>query len=211
LVQSSNGRELAEAMAETPMNDLNATERNAAGEPMPTSEVEAWFVREVLPLEASLMRFLQSACRNAQEAADLRQDVYAGVIAAARKSLPDRAKPFVFATARNLLIDRVRHERVVSIDTVSDLDELGLVADEPGQDRVLIARDELRRLRTAIDALPPKCREAIVLRRIEGLSGREIASRMGIDESTVSHHINNGVRILAEKLYAEEPKRGNKP
>jgi RNA polymerase sigma-70 factor (ECF subfamily) len=178
---------------------------------MPTSEVEAWFVREVLPLEASLMRFLQSACRNAQEAADLRQDVYAGVIAAARKSLPERAKPFLFATARNLLIDRVRHERVISIDTVSDLDELGLAADEPGQDRVLIARDELRRLRAAIDALPPKCREAIVLRRIEGLSGREIASRMGIDESTVSHHINNGVRLLAERLYAEEPKRGNKP
>ncbi len=92
---------------------------------------------------------------------------------------------------------------MISIDTVSDLDELGLVAEEPGQDRDLIARDELRRVRAAIDELPPKCREAVVLRRIEGLSGREIALRMGVNETTVSHHISTGVRLLAEKLYGE--------
>ena len=193
-------------MAETPKDDCKQASRAA-----PVSAVEDWFVHDVLPLEASLMRFLQSVCRNTAEAADLRQDVYASVIAAARKSIPDRAKSFVFTTARNLLIDRVRHERVISIDTVSDLDELGLVADEPGQDRALIARDELRRVRVALDELPPRCREAIVLRRIEGLSGRQIAQRMGINETTVSHHINNGVRALADKLYGEPRDPRKKP
>ena len=157
------------------------------------------------------MSFLQSVYRNSHEVADVRQDVYASIIAAARKSIPDRAKFFVFAVARNLLIDRVRRERVISIDTVSDLDELGLAADEPEQDRALIARDELRKVRAAIDQLPPKCREAIVLRRIEGFSGREIALRMGINESTVSHHINTGVRILAEKLYGESSNLRKRP
>jgi RNA polymerase sigma-70 factor (ECF subfamily) len=184
-------------MAEIPKDEPSRAGADTA------PQIEAWFVREVLPLEASLMSFLKSACRNAAEAADLRQDIYANVIASARKSIPERARFFVFATARNLLVDRLRRERVISIDTVSDLDELGLVAEEPGQDRDLIARDELRRVRAAIEELPPKCREAVVLRRIEGLSGREIAQRMGVNESTISHHISTGVRLLAEKLYGE--------
>jgi RNA polymerase sigma-70 factor (ECF subfamily) len=177
------------------------TEQTRAGTSVPTSKVEAWFVREVLPLEASLMRYLQSSCRNPAEAADLRQDVYASVIASAQQALPERTRAFVFTAARNLLIDRLRHERIVSIDTVSDLDELGLVADEPGQDRALIARDELRRVRAAIEKLPPKSREAVILRRIEGLAGREIAQRMGISESAVSHYVDNAIRSLTNLLY----------
>ncbi len=157
------------------------------------------------------MRFLQSHYRNAGEVADLRQDVYAQVIAAAQSGLPERTKSFLFTTARNLLINRVRHERIVSIDTVSDLDELGLAAEEPGQDRALIARDELRRVRAAIEQLPPKCREAFLLRRVEGLSGREIAQRMGVSESTISHYVDNGMRALADFLYDEVSKLRNTP
>lgn len=147
------------------------------------------------------MRYLQSSCRSAVEAADLRQDVYANVIAAAHQEIPGRTRAFVFTAAKNLLMNRLRHERIVSIDTVSDVDELGLAAEEPGQDRALIARDELRRVRTAIEKLPPRAREAIIMRRIEGLSGREIAQRMGISESTVSHYVDNAMRALTDLLY----------
>jgi len=157
------------------------------------------------------VRFLQSSYRNATDISDLRQEVYANVIAAARQSIPKRGKAFLFMTARNLLIDRVRHERIISIETVSDLDELNLVADEPSQERAVIARDELRRVRAAIEQLPPKCRETILLRRVEGLSGREIALRMGISESAVSHYVDNGMRSLADMLFAEPTERRTQP
>ncbi len=188
-------------MADRPDILCTETEQIRAEERVPTSEVEAWFVRRVLPLEASLMRYLQSSCRNPVEAADLRQDVYANVIAAAHREIPKHTRAFVFATAKNLLMNRLRHERIVSIDTVSDLDELGLAAEEPDQDRALIAREELRRVREAIEKLPPRSREAVILRRVEGLSGREIAQRMGISESTVSHYVDNAIRALSDTLY----------
>ena len=192
-------------MAKIPDRTCIEPGRNPAG--APASEVEAWFVLEVLPLEASLMRFLQSSCSNPADVADMRQDVYTNVIAAARQSIPKRTKSFLFTTARNLLIDRVRHERIVSIDTVADLDELGLVAEEPSQERAVVARDELRRVRAAIDRLPPKCRETILLRRVEGLAGREIALRMGISEFAVSHYVDNGMRFLANIIFGEPDDR----
>ncbi|HEV2561202.1 MAG TPA: sigma-70 family RNA polymerase sigma factor [Rhizomicrobium sp.] len=173
---------------------------------MNASELEAWFVREVLPLEAALTHFLRHSWRNQSDIADLRQDVYAQVCEAAKKRTPDPVKPFVFAVARNLVINRVRRERVIPIEAVADPDALGVAMDMPGPDRNVIARDELLRLRAAIDRLPPRCREAVIMARLEGLTGRAIAARMGVSESAVSHHVENGMRAIADMLYGEDLK-----
>ncbi len=79
-----------------------------------------------------------------------------------------------------------------------------------GADRSVIARDELRRLQVALDKLPPRCREAVVLGRIEGLSGKEIAARMGVNESTVSIHLANGIRTLVNAVYGGPTKSEEK-
>jgi RNA polymerase sigma factor (sigma-70 family) len=63
----------------------------------------------------------------------------------------------------------------------------------------------LRRLQIALDQLAPRCREAFVLGRIEGLSRREIAARMGISESTVRQHLMQGMRVLADLLNGSSP------
>jgi len=141
-------------------------------------EVRIWFVRQVLPLEAVLKQFLQHNWHNKADVDDLLQEVYVRVCDSARTKIPEPAKPFVFTVARNLLIDRVRRERIIPIEAVSDLDALEVEKDEPGPERSVIARDELRRLQTALDRLPPRWHEAIVLKQVDGLSRREIAQRM---------------------------------
>jgi RNA polymerase sigma-70 factor (ECF subfamily) len=190
------------------MNDTTQNGHKGNGPPraslgMAVSEVDVWFVREVLPLESMLMQFLHRNCRSKAEVSDLCQEVYMRVYEAARKELPERAKPFVFTTARNLLINRVRHEQIVSIEAVADLDTLNIAMDEPGPDRIVMARDMLRRLQSALDRLPQRCREAVVLRKVDGLSRAEIATRMGIAENTVNRHLTDGMCLLADMLYGE--------
>ena len=193
------------------MTEISETTRESADAGMNAAEVEAWFIREVLPLEPQLMQFLSRNWRNKSDIADLRQDVYALVCEAAQTQRPDHARAFVFKTARNLLINRVRRELVVPIEAAADLDALDVALDMPSQDRVVMARDELRRLQAALDRLPPRCREAVILGRIEGLSGREIASRMGVNESTVSIHLANGIRALANMLNGAADELGRAP
>jgi RNA polymerase sigma factor (sigma-70 family) len=181
------------------------------GADMIVSEADAWFIREVLPLEATLMLFLRQNWRNKAEIADLRQDVYMRVYEAALKEIPEKAKPFVLTTARNLLIDRVRSQRVIPIAIATDFEALGVASDQAGPDRVVMARDSLQRLQLALDRLPPRCREAVVLRKIEGLTRREIAQRMGIAEFTVNRHLTEGMRALADTLYSETVDLGRLP
>jgi len=194
-------------VAEKPETSCEDADLRLAGVAMSASELDAWFAREVLPLEAALMQFLSHNWRNAADIADLRQDVYVRVYEAAQKKIPVPTKPFVFAIARNLMVDRIRHQRVIPIEAAVDIDALDIAGDEPGPDRNIIAREELRRLHAAIDRLPPRCREVVVKKRIEGLSRHEIAAQMGITADTVSAHLTDGMCALADMLYGEAARR----
>lgn len=190
-------------MVDTPDTGREDRGHRKVSATVPMPDIDSWFVREVLPLEAVLTQFLHHNWRNKSEIPDLRQDIYMKVYQAAQKQIPERVKAFLFATARNHLITRLRDESIVPIEAIADPDTLSIAADTPGPDRNVIARDALRRLQAALDRLPPRCREAVVLRKIEGLSVREIAERMGVAEKTVKNHLTDGVRSLANSLYAE--------
>jgi RNA polymerase sigma factor (sigma-70 family) len=198
-------------MAETTGIEFGEMVLPGMGKALIAPEVEAWFVREVLPLEAILIQFLRRHCRNRNDVADLCQDVYVRVYEKAREQIPERPKSFVLTTARNLLIDRVRKNQVISIQTVADLEALHVAIDEPGPDRVVMARDALRRLQIALDRLPERCREAVVLKKIEGVSAHDIATRMGISENTVNYHLTYGMLALADSLYGEPVDGGGGP
>ena len=164
--------------------------------------LHAWFIRDVLPLEAVLMQFLRNNWRNASEVEDLCQDVYTRAYeAAAANEIPERTKPFMFAIARNLLIDRMRHAQIVPIEAISDLEELDTAADEPAPDRSAIAKDELHKLNQALENLPPRCREVVILKRLEDLTRKQIAERLGISEYTVAEYLARGMWLLTDALY----------
>ncbi len=102
--------------------DSDSTDQTAKQAAMPVSEAKVWFVQEILPLEALLTRFLRKNWRNPNDIEDLRQEIYAHVLKAAEAKVPDRAKAFLFATARNLLVDHLRRENIVPIEIVAELD-----------------------------------------------------------------------------------------
>jgi RNA polymerase sigma-70 factor (ECF subfamily) len=162
--------------------------------------LEEWFMREVLPLEPMLTRFLQRNWRNDAEITDLRQEAYARVFEAARRERPALVKPFLFQVARNLMIDRLRKQSVVSLETMADFDWLNVSDDKPSAESTVTARQELRLLQAALDSLPPRCRQVVVMRKVEGLSQKEVAKQMGITVETVENQVAKGMRLLTQAL-----------
>lgn len=164
-----------------------------------------WFVAEVLAHEAALTRFLRRRWRESAEIADLRQEVYVRVYEAARASRPRHPRAFLFATARNLMSDRIRRWRIVSMEAVADFEKSNvLLVEDWTPERQESSRQELQRLAQALDRLPPRCREVIWLRRVKGLSQREVAAALDIAEGTVEKQVAKGVRLLADYLRGGE-------
>jgi len=162
--------------------------------------IDEWFMREVLPLEPMLTRFLHRNWRNEAEIGDLRQEAYARVYEAARRERPLLVKPFLFQVTRNLMIDRLRQQSVVSLESVADFDWLNVSDDQPSSENHVAARQELRLLQAALDALPPRCRQVVLMRKVEGLSQKEVARQMGITVETVENQVAKGMRLLAQAL-----------
>ena len=174
--------------------------------PMEKAEepLEAWFKREILVHEGILLRYLMRVWPRKHEVPDLRQETYARVFEAARTMRPVSPRGFLFTTAHHLMADRVRHERVVSIEAVGDIEALNVLTDEISAEQHVSARQELKRLAAAMDRLPPRCREVIWLRRVEGLSQKETAERLGVSVKAIEQHVSKGGRLLAEYMLGEE-------
>ncbi len=194
-------------MAEIPAG-RDVGDQDRKGVAVTDDAVSAWFIREILPLEAILMTYLRQNWQNASDIADLRQEVYARVFEAAQERIPDHPKRFLLTSARNLLIDLVRREQVVPMETFADFDALGIASDAPEPDRELIEREDIRRLEAALTRLPPRTREAITLAYFEGLTATEIAKRMGVTQQAASKLIAKGTLILGRIYGAPAEGRG---
>jgi RNA polymerase sigma factor (sigma-70 family) len=167
---------------------------------MTDNGLDAWFIEEVLPLEPMLTRFLHRNWQNRSEVQDLRQEVYARLCEAAAGDRPLLVKAFLFATARNLMIDRARRARVISIDVLTDLEMQNVPLDEDGPERKVSTREELKLLKQALEDLPTRIRDVVVLRKIEGLSQKEVASRLGVTENSIEYYSSKGLRLLADAI-----------
>ena len=163
--------------------------------------LDAWFTREILVHEQALAYYLRRCWPHREELHDLRQEVYVRVYESAGKALPTAPKSFLFTTARNLMADRLRRSRVVSIETMGDFESSHVLVDEVTPERWSSGRQTLKRLADAFDRLPARCREVVWLRRVEELPQKEVAMRLGISEKTVEKQVAKGVRLIAEYFY----------
>lgn len=166
-----------------------------------------WLAEHVLPHEPALRAWLVHRMPRGVgvglEVDDVVQEAYA-VLATLDEVVHIRdPRAYLYTVAQSVILQYVRRARIVSIEAVAEIDRLDISHDQLSPDRYAVARQELRRLGSLMAALPTKCREAFVLRKVHGMSQREIARCMHISESTVEKHIAKGVRLLANALGRE--------
>jgi len=173
-----------------------------------TDTTEQWFAREILVHEHVLTRYLLRVWPNRDEVPDLRQDVYVRVFESAHHNRPLLPKAFLFATARHLMTDRLRRGRVIFIGTRGDLDELNVLVDELSPEHRATNIQELQRLAKAFDELPTQCRTVMWLRKVEHLSQKEAAAKLGVQEKAIEKQVSRGMRLLTTALLARTDATG---
>lgn len=166
-------------------------------------EIVAWVGSNIVPHEADLRARLRRMAVPEAEISDIVQDAYLSISRLDSVAHIRSGRAYFFTTARMVLLQRIRRERIVRIDSLSEMDALTLVDDDPGPERHVGARQELARVRSLIEALPDRCREIFELRRIQGVPQREIAARLGIAEHTVEAQAIRGLKLILRALASE--------
>jgi RNA polymerase sigma-70 factor (ECF subfamily) len=155
-----------------------------------------------LQFEGVLRACLHRYARNAADVDELLQETYAHLLAAVSRPREEirSIRAFALTVARNVALSWLRHRQVVPIELVADLEQLELL-DERGQvDEIVNSHQELALLTAAVARLPARCRQVFTLRKVYGLSQKEIAAELKISENTVEQHLAKGMRLCSAAL-----------
>lgn len=158
-------------------------------------EKSQWFRNEVHAHDAKLKSYLRGAFP-AVDAEDVAQESYLRIWLASVGQPIRSAKAFLFTVARRLALNSLRHQKNSPIIAVPDLGELSVLDEGRDASEAAATNDELALLEEAIAALPPRCREIIILCKIQHVPQREIAGRLGISEITVQEQVYRGIRRM---------------
>ena len=157
-----------------------------------------WLARNVLPHEALIRARLRDVRLPGLDIDDIIQETYARILAVPSLESIRFPRQYAIQTARSVIIDHIRHSRVVPITSTGNLEQLNITVPEATTEERLEFQGEIQEVAEALAQLPVACRETLILRRIEGLSQKETARRLKVSEKAVEKYMGRGLWMLAE-------------
>jgi RNA polymerase sigma-70 factor (ECF subfamily) len=148
---------------------------------------------------APLRRYLTRLLGNAGEAQDVAHDAYMRVYPVITGEPTRHPEALLYTAARRLAINRLKR-RSISPLSREEAEPEAAASQTPGVEQQVMARQELDLLQQAIAQLPEGCRTVLILRKVELLSHRDIANRLGIAVSTVEKQHARALRLLRSAL-----------
>ena len=165
---------------------------------------EATLSRLYLKLEKPMFNVVYRWLWNASDAQEVTQEAFLKVWDARDRVDVATVEPLLYRTALNLASNRRRSARLwrwLGLEAASEV-----TSRAPTSEEALAEARSAERVRAAIDALPERLREVIMLAEYADLSYGEIAATLGIPVGTVGSRRNAALAQLAEALGPiEEP------
>jgi RNA polymerase sigma-70 factor (ECF subfamily) len=158
-----------------------ASRKNSAHRESP---ILASFLRH----ESFLKRFIARYLPQPEDVDEVVQESFLRAYAAEQRKPIDRPKSFLFQIARNEALDRLRRKSHQITDYIEDLGKLAVKSSDFSAEELLEQKQKMALFCEAVATLPVQCRKAFLLRKVYGLSHKEVADELGIAVSTVEKH-----------------------
>lgn len=136
---------------------------------------------------------------------DLVQEVFLRACRAFKVGKVDHPKAYMYQVANSVICDYYRKAKrqCAPSQDIEEFNESHTVNHEaPTPEELAIGEETWQTLCTSIDRLPNKVRQAIMLRRFDDLSYREVAKSMGISVRTVEKHLARALNDLRDDVGA---------
>jgi RNA polymerase sigma factor (sigma-70 family) len=149
-----------------------------------------------------LKRFLARYFSERQDIEDVAQEAYLRAYAAEQRKEIAEPKAYLFRIAKNLALTKLTKKSNKITDYLEEsgasiVIECGAAADVEAE-----ANEALGLYCEAVAALPEKCRQVFLLRKVHGLAHKEIAKRMSLSVSSVEKYLLRG--ILECKAFVKQ-------
>jgi len=153
--------------------------------------------------QAALKRYISRFLPNSYDIEDVSQETFLRAFTTEKSREIEQPKSFLFRIAKHVALTQLTQKSRQITDYLEDFDESEVLLTEDTVEDELIARETLGIHCEAVAGLPPQCRRVYLMRKVYGMSHKEIAGQLGIAVSTVEKHLIKGVeqcdRYVQEK------------
>ena len=164
----------------------------------PLSAVSAAFLENHAFLERFLARFFSDR----RDIEDVAQEAYLRAYVAEQQKEIEQPKAYLFRIARNVALTKLTKKSEKITDYLAESSASVVIESGAAADSEVEAQESLGLYCEAVAALPEKCRQAFLLRKVHGLAHKEIAERMSLSVSSVEKYLLRG--ILDCKAFVQE-------
>ena len=153
--------------------------------------------------QLSLKRFLRRFFSRTQDIEDIAQETYLRAFDAESSGEPVRSpKAFLFRIARNVALNELVRKSRLLTDYIEDSASHDVLDKGASAEEQVMGQEKLAMFCRAAASLPAQCRKAFLMRKVYGLSHKDIAEQLGISISTVEKHVASG--LLRCSAYLRE-------
>lgn len=166
--------------------------------------IAIWIAREIVPHERVVRSWLSRRWGHVVDAEDVIQEAYCRLAGLA--SVDHIANPagYFHRTVHAAATDIMRKSGIVNFTTLTQIEWSNVMDNEPLADQAMEAQQELRRIAGLLAGLSETSRRVIELRRVEGLSRKETAERLGVSENDVKNHLVRGLQKVMQAMTDED-------
>ncbi|SLM50095.1 Sigma factor, ECF subfamily [Nitrospira japonica] len=152
-------------------------------------ELQAWLTRKL---------------RCPHMAADFTQDIFLRLAELPASKVIGNVRSYLYRSAHNLVIDHFRKaERQQTFPTAHE-QLLDIPEERAPADVALSAHQEWVRLQAVLGNLPERTQHIFMLNRVDGLTYTQVASRLGISESSVQKHLSKALLEVMTHCHSRE-------
>jgi RNA polymerase sigma-70 factor (ECF subfamily) len=155
---------------------------------------------------ARVYRLAYRLTGNVHDAEDLTQEVFVRVFRSLSTYTPGTFEGWLHRITTNLFLDQVRRKKRIRFDALAEDADARMPGREPDPSRAYDDTHLDDDIQSALDALSPDFRAAVVLCDIEGLTYEEIAATLGVKLGTVRSRIHRGRAQLRDALAHRAPR-----
>ena len=147
-----------------------------------------------------LRRYVRQFVPSYDDAEDVAQEAYVRAFVAEKKTSIKKPRAFLFQVARNVALTRLARKTRQIEQCIDELSDPGPGLVDAATDQHVEALELLETYSEAVVALPPKCRDVFILRKVYDYKHKEIALKMGLSLSSVEKYVRRGILACQDHL-----------
>jgi|SRR3990167_1506929 len=156
-----------------------------------SSAIQEAFTRH----QGALKRFISRFLPNSYDIEDVSQETFLRAYTTEKTREIEQPKSFLFRIAKHIALTQLTQKSRQITDYLEDFDDSEVLLIEDTVEDEFLARETLGIHCEAVAGLPPQCRRVYLMRKVYGMSHKEIAGQLGIAVSTVEKHLIKGVKL----------------